>query len=212
MSLDRDEVVSRISDELPEDALIEVEPDTIRIAVRIAFEFSAFLDRLPETDVVLADAERVADGISKKAALTSENLPEGDVVLADQARIAEAISKAAAGISENLEELYNMRDVAESITVSLQDDPYEDTQNTNETTVACAPLCEPLKEIARVVRETMRPIQLRWRAYPGVRELKEEHATHFERLRADSSSLAVRIEALLDLCRLQILFLANTFC
>lgn len=185
--MDRQGVVARICDDLPDDALDEEERDSVRTAVRAAFEFDAFLARLPEADAVTPDHDRMAA----------------------------AVVKMAAKLSEDLEQLHDMSDVARSIAASYgdpHDDPHDDTSYTNGTTVACAPFYAPVKEVARMFREAERPIPLRWPVYPSVRELRSEHGEHFERLRAEESPVDVRIEALLNLCRLQILFLANTFC
>jgi hypothetical protein len=115
-------------------------------------------------------------------------------------------------IAEGIDKLYETENIARQNVTSTSVDPFEKIEYANETTVAGANLFMGLREIAsEIVRDT-RPKKMKWRVYPSIVELKEEFFIHLDKLRTDDVIAQDRIIALLHAARLQIVFLANTFC
>jgi hypothetical protein len=122
------------------------------------------------------------------------------------------VERVALRLSQALNQHYDLGPVADDALVSMAGDLSEEAEYANESTVAGAELFSDLRQIAlQVVRDTP-PMPLRWRVYPSVLELKSEFLVHLERLRSAEATAQDRLVALMNLSRLQMTFLANTFC
>jgi hypothetical protein len=175
--MDGQEILAQLQAQLSEDAVGKGGWNTLRFAIRSAFEFAQFLLTLPAGAAVSPNTEQVA-----------------------------------LRISQALENHYGVRDVASDSLSADDQDAFEESRYMNESTVAGAEGFVNLRRLAsQVVNDTL-PMPLRWRVYPGVAELKEEFLEHFDRLRSVDATASDRIMALLNTARLQMTFLANTFC
>jgi hypothetical protein len=68
------------------------------------------------------------------------------------------------------------------------------------------------RALAAAVASDLATVKLQWRMYPTVVELREEYVAHLETLRSEKVSPRDRTTALLHMLRLQLCFVANTFC
>ncbi len=89
---------------------------------------------------------------------------------------------------------------------------YEEIDYANDSTLTRAESLARLRELAASVVETMRPVSLNWVEYASVIELRDEYRRHQQVLSLVETPIAARLDALLQMVRLQLLFLANTFC
>lgn len=89
---------------------------------------------------------------------------------------------------------------------------YEEIDYANETTLNNAESHARLKELAKSVAETMRPISMRWPPYSSMLELREEYRAHIQVFSRVDALVSDRLSALMQMSRLQFIFLANTFC
>ena len=89
--------------------------------------------------------------------------------------------------------------------------PYEEVEFANESTLGHAESYARLQELAASIAREKRPISLRWAIYATVVDLREEYRERSGVLAESESALPARLDALLHLLRLQLVFLANTF-
>jgi hypothetical protein len=157
--------------------MLDTDREALQVAVRHAFEFAAFLSRLPAVEAVTPTAEQMAKRIL-----------------------------------QGLDKSYGLRAIATDLVGERALNAYEDIEYTNETIVSGSEFDERIQMIASRIAGDMDPIPLQWHIYPDVVVLTKEYSAHFETLRAVESTGPDRIYALLNTIRLQITFLANTFC
>jgi hypothetical protein len=169
-----DEVEEQVATAL-QGSLSENDRSALRAAVRVAFEFGAYLAR--------GDLGAPVD--------------LGPIRSEVRSRLEQFLSNFGAGC-----------DIAKALSegVSIAADDY-----VNNTTVSALESFERTEEIAGLFGEKRRePPMEGWPVYSGVSELGAEYARHLEILGNSQLELEVRLHALLDLMRLQLVFLANT--
>lgn len=108
-----------------------------------------------------------------------------------------------------IKEVMRVRSIADTF---VDFGAYEDIDYANDTTLTRAESFARIRELAASVIETMRPVPLKWVAYASVVELHEEYQRHQKVLSLVETTIASRLDALLQMVRLQLLFLANTYC
>jgi hypothetical protein len=122
------------------------------------------------------------------------------------------VERVATEISQALAVHYGMRALAQDCLSTEAEEISEEVTYVNETIVSGGELVPRLRRIAAEIVGDAIPMPLQWQVYRSVFELKREYLEHLETLQSAHSNAQQRIYALLNTTRLQMTFLANTFC
>jgi len=163
-------------------------------------------DNLPQRTLSPDDVDALRFAIRSNAEFASaiEKLPCGGLLPPD----AELVGRQ---IREAVEFLRHAGRAGRDIRDALNADPYERSQYVNDTTAAGIDSLFVLRTLAREIVET-ETISLTWTAYSSLDELRSEHRAHVAVLKSPAATTEARIRALLGASRLQLVFLANTYC
>ncbi|MGB5812653.1 MAG: hypothetical protein WBG86_19115 [Polyangiales bacterium] len=181
--MNHSEIVEALTSHVPSGlALDENDVDSLRHAVRTAFEFQELLESISADDTITINPERLR-------ALFLDGLRKIDLTAAQD----------------------NLRPVAETL-LSEDRDPFETIESANETTVSGEGMQAAVRDALEQMAGDKFPIPLKWTTYGSVLELKREFNHHFAVLRSPETEPRKRVHALMNTMRLRLTFFANTFC